>query len=56
MVTKGYNFCDFLFACLNDVDFPNWGLLLNLLHTEWPKIPIVLAILSAIGLKERIGF
>ena len=31
------------------------GLLLTLLHSEWPKLHRVLAVLSAIGLKEIIS-
>ena len=30
-----------------------WDLLLTLLHSEWPKLHRVLAILSAIGLKKE---
>ena len=34
----------------------NGSLFLTLLHSEWPKLYGVLAILSAIGLKEGICF
>ena len=38
----------FIFATISDQ-----GRLLTLLHSEWPKLHRVLAVLSAIGLKER---
>ena len=40
----------FLFASLYD---PKWGVILTLLHQEGPKLHRVLALQSAIGLKER---
>ena len=40
----------FLFASLYDL---KWEVTLNLLHSEGPKLHRVLALQSAIGLKER---
>ena len=53
LFTVRNNFCDYLFASLRKKPFGK-GFLLTLLHSEWPKRYGVLAILSAIGLKERI--
>ena len=39
-------------ACFHICLMSIWGLLLTLLHSEWPKLPGVLAVLSAIGSKE----
>ena len=51
--TKGKNLYGFLlFPCQQN--FSKRGLYLTLLHSEQPKLYGVLAILSAIGLKERI--
>ena len=41
----------FVFSCL--LSFPKWDLSLILLHSERPKLHRILAVLSAIGLKER---
>ena len=41
-VTKGNNSCDLLFAYKDDAA-------LTLLHSEWPKLHRVLAVLSAVG-------
>ena len=39
---------------LDNKKSPKRSLLLTLLHSEWPKLDRVLAILSAVGLKEII--
>ena len=52
--SKGNNFSDFLLASLDDIAIRKWCLFLTLLHSEQPKLHRVLAVLSAIGLNERI--
>ena len=44
--TKGINFCDFLFASVNDIALPKMGSTLNPIELRNTKI--------AIGLKKRI--
>ena len=36
--------------------FGNYSILLTLLHSEWPKLHGVLAVLSAIGLRNEFHF
>ena len=40
--TVGDNFRDFLFASLEVESHPDWGLLLTLLHSEWPNSSVAL--------------
>ena len=54
--TKGNNFCDFLFVSLGDRTQSKTDLRLTLLHSERPKLSIILAFLSAIGLYTILAF
>ena len=54
--TKGNDLQDSLFASMDDKALPKGGQLLTLLHSEGPKLYGVLAILCAIGLRERICY
>ena len=51
--TKEDNFCDCM--CFYGQQSPlKMGVHLILLHSEWPKLHRVLAVLSAVGLREQI--
>ena len=52
---KGKQFLSLSVCLLDKPTLMEQGLLLTLLHSEWPKLHRVLAVLSAIGLKERIS-
>ena len=52
---KGITFMTSCFLSSTVKSFQKWCLLLTLLHSERPELCGVLAILSAIGLKERIS-
>ena len=54
--TKGNDLHDSLFASMDDKALLKGGQLLTLLHSEGPKLYGVLAILRAIGLRERICY